>query len=370
MLVNTSVLVSQKGDPRITACAYDAADYKNAEDYCNMYIELLCIDRRYIDKAPKFYIKKFIKAMEKIPRKSRDKLEKFFGLKGGAKHYLRAVNPKDLALQNLISDATDAAAYLQSFASIYIWHEESRKIIDAIAKKVYDPKNYYSNVQKAKFAHLYYRYIKDFQYMPYDEKNGKTPLSPEQISVEGKVFAVADLLTDEYKIFFQYMKDGDIIPDMTLRFLENLSLSDRRFIENDCQLIEDKYCCYFLGEVRKVKENIFSNGEWFGGSYCTFSEIKKLTLNRMYDLCSVCKFYYANNINGWKGNHTRRRKILLMSEGYKNVFVQEFIGKRTFADIREMLQFISAINYLEQYVPDFKFHRKSFLSYQFSAALR
>ena len=89
MILNTSVLLGQKGDPRITACAYDAAEYKNAEDYCNMYLELLCADRRYIEQAPKFYIKNLVKAMEKIPRKKREKLEKFFALNGGIQHYVK-----------------------------------------------------------------------------------------------------------------------------------------------------------------------------------------------------------------------------------------------------------------------------------------
>lgn len=369
MILNTSVLLGQKGDPRITACAYDAAEYKNAEDYCNMYLELLCADRRYIEQAPKFYIKNLVKAMEKIPRKKREKLEKFFALNGGIQHYLRPVKQNDIAFQKMLEDAVDAANYLQSFAGIYIWHEESRSIIDKIAKKVYDPKNQYSNVQKAKFAHLYYRYIKDYQYMPYDEKNGKRVLSDSEKERERRVFAVADLLTDEYEVFFKNVKNGDIIPHMVLRFLENIGLQEKSFIEADCQLVEDKYFCSFLGEVRKVKETIFSNGEWFSCNYCTFSEIKKLSVGRVKDLCAVCKFYYENSITGWKGVHTRRRKVLLMGQGYKNVFVQEFIGKRTFADIREMLQFISAINYLESYVPDFNFHKQAFSSYNFSNLL-
>lgn len=361
-----SLAETQFNDPRILASAYDAQNYKFSAEYCNFYIELICADRRKLDSVSKFYICSLIKEMNTILSfKEREKLEKFFGLKGGPKHYLKVVTEKDVALQQMIFDAALAADKLDCFDSLYNWHEDSRISMDRIAAKVYDPDKRYSNVEKAKLAHCYYRYIHSMLLMAYDyKKNGNLLLSQEEQEVEDRVFAVPDLLLEEWDCFFKNLPDGDIIPEMVKYFLEIIPKECKEFIAKDCQISEKKYHRITLGSVRKIKEQIFYTGNWFNGTFCTFSEIKKIKLKNFLDLISVAN---ASN-DQWIGKHFRKRTVLFPAQGSKSVLIQEFIGKRTFASEFECKMFKESIEFLEN--TDFVFHKKLFREYEFSKLLK
>lgn len=361
-----TIAATQLGDPRITSCALDAKDYTFAEDYCNFYLELVNADRRKLEDVSKFYIGKLKKTMDTVlTYKEKSKLEKFFGLKGGPKHYLKVINDNDIAFKRMIEEAVVAAEKLCSFDSLYAWQEETHQTVDKIAAKVYDPEGKYTNLEKTKLAHLYYRYIYSMVLIPYDyKKNGNIVLPVEEKQTEASVFAVPDLLLQEWECFFEYLPDGDIIPEMVKKFLEVIPEECRTFIEKDCQISERKFHRTFLGQVRTIKEEIFSTGNWFTCSFCTFSEIKKVRLQHFTDLIDV-----ANAANDqWVGNHSRKRTVIFPAQGFKEVRIQEFVGKRTFASKAECEMFKASIPFLEKTL--FMFHSHLFRIYNFSKKLK
>ncbi len=361
-----TLVATQKGDQRILACALDANEHEFAEDWCNFYLELVNADRRKLEEVSKFYISKLKKTMDTIlTYKEKSKLEKFFGLKGGPKHYLRVINDNDIAFKRMIEEAVQISDKIQSFDSLYAWQEETHQTVDKIATKVYDPESKYSNLEKAKLAHLYYRYIYSMILMPYDhKKEGNYILSEKEKQIEATVFAVPDLLLQEWQCFFEKLPDGDIIPEMVKKFLEVIPKECRTFIESDCQISEKKFHRTFLGQVRSIKEQIFSTGNWFTCSFCTFSEIKKVRLKHFTDLIDVAN---ASN-NQWIGIHTRKRTVIFPAQGKKVVQIQEFIGQRTFASKAECEMFKASIPFLEKTL--FMFHSHLFRIYNFSKKLK
>ena len=361
-----TIAATQKGDQRILACALDANENEFAEDWCNFYLELVNADRRKLEDVSKFHIGKLKKTMGTVlTYKEKSKLEKFFGLKGGPKHYLKVINDNDIAFKRMIEEAVVAAEKLCSFDSLYKWQEETKETVDKIATKVYDPEKKYSNLEKAKLAHIYYRYIYSMILMPYDyKKEGNYILPEEEKQTEAAVFAVPDLLLQEWECFFKLLPNGDIIPEMVRRFLEVIPDECRTFIEKDCQISEKKFHRTFLGKVRSIKEEIFSTGNWFTCSFCTFSEIKKINLKQFTDLIAV-----ANATNDqWVGNHSRKRTVIFPAQGIKDVQIHEFVSKRTFASKAECEMFKTAIEFLE--TTDFVYHRKLFKNYEFSKKLK
>ena len=361
-----TIAATQKGDQRILACALDANENEFAVDWCNFYLELVNADRRKLEDVSKFYIGKLKKTMDTIlTYKEKSKLEKFFGLKGGPKHYLKVINDNDIAFKRMIEEAVVAAEKLCSFNSLYAWQEETHQTVDKIATKVYDPEGKYTNLEKTKLAHLYYRYIYSMVLMPYDyKKEGNYILPEEEKQTEAAVFAVPDLLLQEWECFFKKLPDGDIIPEMVRRFLEVIPDECRTFIEKDCQISENKFHRTFLGKIRSIKEEIFSTGNWFTCSFCTFSEIKKVRFKNFTDLIDV-----ANSANDqWVGNHSRKRTVIFPAQGKKVVQIQEFVGKRTFASKAECEMYKSAILFLEK--TDFRYCHRLFKNYEFSKQLK
>lgn len=201
--------------------------------------------------------------------------------------------------------------------------------------------------------------------MPYDyKKNGNIVLPVAEKQTEASVFAVPDLLLQEWECFFKLLPDGDIIPEMVKKFLEVIPEECRTFIEKDCQISERKFHRTFLGQVRAIKEEIFSTGNWFTCSFCTFSEVKKVRLQHFTDLIDI-----ANATNDqWVGNHSRKRTVIFPAQGIKEVRIQEFVGKRTFASKAECEMYKSAILFLEK--TDFRYCHQLFKNYEFSKQLK
>lgn len=351
-----------------TVVAYDAEDHKFAERYCDMYLQLFCVDKSKLESVPKFYIRDIKKALDSIPKDKKKALVKFFALEGGATHYLKSINPKDIALNNMFKEALDAMDYMQSYKTAYMYHLPLRTAIDKIAKKVYDPENKHSNVEKAKYAHMYYRYIKDFANMPYDKKNGYIPLSDSEFSYECKVFAVPDLIIDEYEVYYQFQPDDNIIIPLLDIYLQQMEDDCEELVRKDCQFDEDKFTRVFLGEVRKVKEKKFDSGSWYHGDYATLSGLKSLKVDVIAELCETYREYLK--VCDWICEKTRTEKVLLMAQGYKEIEIPEFYGKITFKDAKEMDQFLFAIDYLHDNLPEMEFNGKAFVDYGFYEYVR
>lgn len=363
-----TLLRQQSGDKRITDRAYDSAEYENAEDWVNLYLELFCVDRRTIETVPKFYIRDMQAELEKLPLKHKQTLTKYYGLKTKGKvikPYMKDNNGKDRALEDMTYKAEDAKDYLRAISRISKFHEETKNAITKIAAKVYDPKGEYTDIEKVKYAHIYFLYIKDFQFMPYDNDDNYEILSENAKYVESRLFTAPDFLTDDYDDFLSQVPDGDILIPMIEKFLYQLDEKIEKQIREDSQLLEDRYIQHFFVAIRKAKEEIFSCGEWKNADFCRFSTFQNMSVEKVLNLC---KFYqvYKKTYN-WECNQKKSKEVLFLYHGKKKVDIMEFCGadSEVFTDEYEMMQFLEFINYLENNFPEMEFHGKKFSEYGF-----
>lgn len=357
--------IAEEKEERLTKLAYDAKDYKYAKNYCELYLQLLCEDGSTVDDVSGFYIRDLRKEIDKLPKDKRNAIIKYFALDGGVNHFLKVLRTRDIAFQNMFMTATDASEYLQSFASAYRYNKTMKLAIDKVATKVYDPKGEYTNVQKAKYASLYYWYVKDFQYMPYDSYlKGRRPLIKSEKMQESRTIFTADIIADkEFQKYFDTIPDNDILIPMLEKFLLMVDEDDEIKIRNDCQLLVDKYNHTFLGDIRRIKEKFFEFGEWENGDFCRISEFQKLSVEKVMELCENYQKYSESF--EWECKDKTTKKVLFMNQGYSNIEIMLFSGKKTyFSDPNEMLQFVEMLDYLYDNIPTMKFHGKPISSYQ------
>lgn len=361
-------------DKSLLNVAYDGATFQkkaeksrktgDAYDYINLYLALISAKDRHLTQVPKFYIRDLSSEIQKLPKEHKKAIERFFGLAGGPKHYKRVCQLNNLALRAMYDAAVQAANYLQSMDSIYVWHQECHEVIHNVAQKVYDPKGKYTDAQKAKLAHVYYMYIRTFQFMYYDVDK-KHLLSHQEKADESKFFGTADIIVQDWVDFFRdNVKDGDIIPEMVEYFISLLPDQIKKFVQEDCQLLENKFVCTVFGAIRFAKEDIFSHGEWLNDDCCTISGMTKLKFERVSDLSAISWLVY--NSETWKGQHERLKKVVLPNQGVFDIKVQEFVGKRTFVDKTEALMFKKALDVLSTEYPELKFHGNTWASYGFN----
>ena len=71
-------------------------------------------------------------------------------------------------------DASEAQKYLTTIESMYVYSASMKDIVDKIASKVHGNAD---NVTKAKYAHVYYRFLSEGQFIPYyDDENSYAKL--------------------------------------------------------------------------------------------------------------------------------------------------------------------------------------------------
>lgn len=249
---------------------------------------------------------------------------------------------------------------------VYVYNPSFRECVDQLARKVYDPKGEYTNVQKAKYCHLYFTYISTYQYLPY-EKEPRRILTEEEKRIERGRCLVADTIVDESKDYYRDFPDGDLLIPMIDVWLHELKEDDEKLIKVKCQLSEDKHSLESFAEIRKIKESAFENGEWLNSDFCRISTFQRLSVRRVRELCMNCLEYKKEY--KWEAESSINKRVLLRNTGFKKVVVPQFYGKFAFKDGMEMLQFINMIEYLEKEVPELKFHGKQFKSYEFNELL-
>lgn len=364
-------------DKRIVALAHDGKDYANAIDFCNLYLELLGVDRVQFSipeilsssYIPKFYIRDLLKTINQLPDKLGKRIIRFFNLdNSGTRHYLKTVNPNDRALVNMMKEAHQAVDYLISISAMYQYNSKMKEVIDCIAEKVRDSSNQYSNVEKAKYAHIYYQYIKDFQYMPYDE--GKRILTAKEYASERnkKSYPNIGMFLEEWNTFFRYVPDQDIIVPMIQDFLNQLDEDEEMVIRMDAQLDEDK-CAYIpYEEIRNCKEHIFCSGEWFNGDFMRVSALNALKASKVRELVKSWSQYLETC--EWESDMCEECTILIPTEGYKTFVLPVFNKKAKFKDEWEMMAFINLMRYFLKIEPEFKYHGKRLSQYDFSIILQ
>ena len=367
-------------DPAITALAVDADKYPNAIDYVNLYLELLSVDRLSISNQAILaspYIAELkiadLEAMiKKIPdKKLQKRLKTFFNLDNtGRRHYLRTINEKDIATIQMAMDASEAQKYLTTIESMYVYSASMKDIVDKIARKVHGNAD---NVTKAKYAHVYYRFLSEGQFIPYyDDENSKETthvrrdgiLSDIQMENETKMVSYQSIgmLIDEWSLFFSKMPDNNLIMELIEAMLKDLDSEDEEFIRKDAQLTKEaiKFQPTYR-EIREHKEHIFAKGEWLVNDFMRYD-----SLNEMYakDIRELCKLYrkYKENYE-WKSEETVQMEVVIPSKGRTTVTIPTFGMKRFFKDEFEMIAFLNLMAYLKK--EDFVYHNKALAKYDF-----
>jgi hypothetical protein len=373
-VLSNKQIIDIHSDASITALAYDCQKYENAIDFCNLYLEILGVDRTQFSTQeiltnpyiPKFYISELKATINNLPNRLGEKLSKFFHLdNSGPRHYLRQILPNDRATMTMANEASKALEYLISFSAMYQYNAKARSVINRIASKVRDPEGQYSNVEKMKYAHIYYRYIKDFQRMPNDSKKGERVLNEREKAFEmkEKSYQNIGMLEEEWSTFFKDIPDGDIILSQVKLFLRQIETSNEQAIRFDAQLDEDR--CIFVPYyvIRAVKESVFDSGEWINGDYMRVSSLNTMKASHVRELCRTWQ-KYAEEFE-WTAELSVKQQVLFLSEGYKEVEIPAFNKKALFKDEQEVLFFCSLLEYFRLNEPDFRYHGKLLSKYDF-----
>lgn len=370
-------------NPRLKELAVDADAYKkNAIDYVNMYISVYELDKagyRSISEIPKFRIRDLIRELEKLSRKERDVLNKFFGITG-VRNYLKRIRDNDTALRNMAIDASDAATKLRTAEKMYQYNKRFREAVDGTASKVHDPEGKYTNLDKAKFAHIYFWFIKDFQYMPYDEPRKNDVMIDIEQDTEKEQFPAIESYVAQWERFFSKFPDGDIVipqiiefiweadeqwDDLMVRFAglaKTPGIKGQHGSFTKKEMYEDKIKCM---AIREAKESLFPHGEWNGDyfSLSGFAKMPEETVKALIESYNNYKTVYEYEPS--KCKKVVRWHAVFRTQGNVKVQFPRYAEKRNFVDEIEMIFFLGMLEYIEKYVPQFKFHDRPFIEYGF-----
>jgi len=362
--------------------AIDYKEFKNhAVDYVNMFFYIYDLeDAGYetLYEVPKFYIKDLQMELKKLSKKDREVLEKFFGLTG-ARHYLKQPNPKNVALTNMQDAAAMAAAKLRTVDQMYRFNKRFHQVIDQIAQKVYDPEGKYTNVQKAKLAHLYFNWVKDFQYMFYDSELqvvGKT-MTEEDQRAESRVYLASGYYVKEWEYFFSKIPDNDIIAaqiaefvwqsdadadEMMMRFSE---LTDDDGIKGKHEDLNGETCMVNCLKMRETKERMFSAGEW-NSDYMRLSKFAEMPVEMVQGLLEWYKKYRnVLDYDAEKCGSYIERRVFMRTKGEVIAKSAKLNDHFNYVDDFEVIFFLDLLYFIQRYMPEMEFHGKPFQSYGF-----
>lgn len=367
-------------NPLLRTLAIDADKYPDhVFDYVNMYISIYRLDKagyKSILEIPKFSIKELAQELEKLSKKERDTINKFFGITG-VKHYLKMIKDNDVALKNMIYEASEAASKLRTAEKMYMYNRRFRNCIDQIAAKVHDPEGIYSPLEKAKFAHVYFWFIKDFQYMPYDSSRKNAVMDPIEIEAEKEQFPVTESYVAEWDNFFSSIPDGDLVIPQIIQFIwesdmdldqlmvEFADLYDTHGIRGEHNPKSSKSSIIMCDHIRAAKERLFTGGKW-NSDYMRISEFAKLseeTITALIEAYNIYKTVYEYDTSTCK--KYVKWQTFFRTKGNTVVKFPKISDKRNFVDEYEMIYFLGIIEYIEKYLPDYTFHGRSFESYGF-----
>ena len=362
--------------------AIDYQEFKNhAVDYVNMFFFIYDLEEagyESLNEVPKFYIRELKGELSKLSKKEREVLEKFFGLTG-VRHYLKQPSSKNVALANMQDAATTAAIKLRTVNKMYQYNKRFHEAIDQIAKKVYDPEGKYTNVQKAKLAHLYFNWIRDGQFMFYDSELQvvSKPMSEEDKNAERRVYLASGYYVKEWEHFFCKIPDNDIIADQVVEFLWQSDadaddmmmrfseLTDKDGVKGEHPDLHGEACMMNCLAMRETKERLFPSGEW-NWDYMRLSKFAEMPVEMVQGLLE----WYKQYRNVWEYDCEKcgsyiERKVLLRSKGEIIAKSAKLNERFNYVDDFEVIFFLDILAFIQRYMPDMNFHGKPFQSYGF-----
>lgn len=364
--------------PMIIGMATDATRFKkHAFDYAQMFYSIFKLDNCVYTSAfelPRFSISELIEDLGKLPKNERDAINKYFGLTG-PKHYMNQFLDDDKAMREMFEEVVAAAAKIRTAEKMYRYNKWFREGIDKTAKKVHDPEGKYTALEKAKFAHVYYWFIKDFQFMPYDETKTDQLLDDEEVEDEKTQFPSLDSYVVNFEEYFKNLPDGDIVIPQIADFIWNADEDLDRLMVEFAELYECKGLKgdhekqpslsnrVFLCQIREAKERLFPNGKW-NGDYMTLSGFANMPINTVEGLISAYRrFDHVYEQDPSRCPKKCKIRTFFRTLGDKEIKVPRYSDTKNFVDDIEMAYFVNIIHYIENNVPQFMFHGRPFKEY-------
>lgn len=211
------------------------------------------------------------KAIKKLPRKDKEKIERFWGLTGGVNHSKKLVsfNSKDKAFLTMCNEAIISLRILFRLDYMSMYNENLRNMIDYLARKINKGGMNVSDLDAIKYLIVF---LVIFQNGP------KMSFENDPLTIDSE--CSEDFTFDEYSIIKGAFNEFKNIPDKSINLklicnmLDMLDFKDTLIVKKTFSIsipkdeILDGYQdveieeMSTLAQVRNFKERIFPYGAW------------------------------------------------------------------------------------------------------------
>lgn len=207
------------------------------------------------------------KAIMALPRKDRENIEHFWGLKGGINHSKKLVSfaSKDIAFVRRSNEAVISLRTLFRLDFLYMYDEKLKGMITYIVRKIDKRGIDITDIDAIKYLMAFLVVLQNGPKMSFEA----TPMSIDTKARE-------DLTFDEYSIVKSAFKEFHDIPDQSINLklicdlLNMLDFKDALTIKKSfgIKIPKNEICgmeiepTYTLAQIRNLKERVFSYGCW------------------------------------------------------------------------------------------------------------
>lgn len=320
--------------------ANDAKNYKDpiyVRNICRVYAEISGRAVISILEIKRFYIADLEKALFKLKKNYPTEYDIL------CKDY--CINPEKKASTSAVINWDNCSNIpilrLTHWGYAEVFSPNTKDFVERIAEKTYSTANL-SDVEKAKWAHLFFIFVRGFNHMPYEDDsveksiveteklNGGVKITAKEeqeiinqvvedfMKVESDSLLSAITLNYTYTMFFSKLDNSSINLDMVKYFvysivgteyrLQMLNLVDllsseeqAEFHQNNVQALKNN------AEVRILKEKLFARGTWASGmnSFLTNPDKKVKKAMIAADVKYVAEdFKFGKNVESYKTKHT------------------------------------------------------------------
>lgn len=211
------------------------------------------------------------KAIMTLPRKDRENIERFWGLKGGINHSKKLVSltGKDVAFIRMSNDAIISLRTLFRLNFLYMYDENVKAMINILARKINKKGIDISNIDAIKYLEVFLVILQNGPKMSFEE-------DPMAVDTE-----TSDELTfDEYSIIKNAFNELRNIPEESINLKLIHDMLDMLDFK-DILAIKKSFCIkvpkdetakefrddeieemYTLSQIRSFKERAFAYGCW------------------------------------------------------------------------------------------------------------
>lgn len=221
------------------------------------------------------------KAIMALPRKDRENIEHFWGLKGRINHSKKLVSfaSKDIAFVRMSNEAVISLRTLFRLDFLYMYDQNAKAMIDHLGKKISKKGMNVCDLEAIKYLIAFLVILQNGPKMPFEE-------DPMELDTESK----PEYTIDEYCIINEMYQTLCAIPEQSINlklihnlldmldFKDVLAIKKSFCIEVPKDEIPDEYRnveiepIYTFAQVRNFKERVFPYGCWKVASELIFGD--------------------------------------------------------------------------------------------------